>query len=124
MNQVILAGRLVYEPELKQTQSGSVILTTRLAVSRNDKDKTTDFINVHIFNKTAEFVVKYFHKGDPIGVIGKLQVSNWEKPDGTKMTDVYVMVNEVTFLPNKTTREGDTMASQAPGRPSELPFEL
>ena len=46
MNQVSLVGRLVYEPELKQTNNGKNYLSTRIAVSRNDKNRTTDFINI------------------------------------------------------------------------------
>ena len=131
MNQVILVGRLVYEPELKTSQSGVVNLSLRVAVSRNDKEKMTDFINCHAFGKTAEFIAKYFHKGDPIGVTGKLQVSNWEKQDGTKMTDTYVMVSEVNFLPAKNNAPvsasevpAEPMSKQVPSKPTELPFEI
>ena len=89
MNSVNLVGRMVYEPELKTTQSGTNYLPLRLAVSRNDKDKTTDFFSAKAWGKTAEFISKYFHKGDPIAVTGKLQVDSYEKQDGTKVSEVY-----------------------------------
>ena len=70
MNSVNVTGRLVYDPELKTTQSGTNFVSTRIAVSRNDKDKTTDFINIKAWKGTAEFITKYFRKGDPIEVSG------------------------------------------------------
>lgn len=131
MNQVILVGRLVYEPELKQSQNGTTYLNTRIAVSRNDKDKTTDFISIHIYSKTAEFVSKYFRKGDPIAVSGKLQTSNWEKQDGSKKEETYVQVSEVSFVPAKAQAPtsqnevpAEPMSNQAPSKPTELPFEI
>lgn len=125
MNKVVLVGRLVYEPEVKLSQSEVPMLNTRIAVSRNDKDKTTDFINIHSFRSTAEFIGKYFHKGDPIAVSGKLQTSNWEKPDGTKKEETYVLVEEVSFVPVK--RDTATAPSEAPAetaKPKSLPFEI
>ena len=124
MNKVILVGRLVFEPEAKQSQNGVTTLNTRMAVSRNDKDKTTDFINIHAFGTTAEFISKYFRKGDPISVSGKLQTSTWEKQDGTKVNETYVLVNEVAFVPSKKD-EGQSQAPNPPKQaPKSLPFEL
>ena len=124
MNKVILVGRLVFEPEAKQSQSGVITCNTRMAVSRNDKDKTTDFINIHSFGSTAEFISKYFRKGDPISVSGKLQTSTWEKQDGTKVNEVYVLVNEVAFVPAKKEGTATTSEPPKPSKPAELPFEL
>lgn len=143
MNQVNVTGRLVYEPELKTTQSGTSVLSTRIAVSRNDKDKTTDFFNIKAWKGTAEFISKYFHKGDPVEITGKLQTESYEKQDGTKVSDVYILVGEVGFvLPRKTEAEKAPTAPSkeipAPKReipenfvkkdepidPSTLPFEV
>ena len=101
MNQVILVGRLVYEPELKQSQSGTTYLNTRIAVSRNDKDKTTDFINVHIYSKTAEFVSKYFRKGSMCIVSGRLQMRRYEAKDGTNRTAYEIVADSVYFGESK-----------------------
>ena len=117
MNQVNVTGRLVYEPELKTTQSGTSVLSTRIAVSRNDKDKTTDFINIKAWKGTAEFISKYFHKGDPVEITGKLQTESYEKQDGTKVSDVYILVGEVGFVLSRKTE-----AEKAPTAPSkEIP---
>lgn len=124
MNNCILVGRLVYEPELKVSKSGTNYLSTRIAVSRNDKDRTTDFFSFKVFGKAAEFVKNYFHKGDPIGIAGKLQTDTYEKQDGTKVTEVYVFVSEVNFVEQK---KNDAPRAEEPAKPaptSDMPFEI
>lgn len=108
MNNVTLVGRMVYAPEIKTTDSGTALLSLRLAVNRGDKDKTVDFINCQAWQTTAEFIAKYFHKGDPIAVCGKLQTRSWEKNDGTKMTETYVNIREVAFVPGKANNSAET----------------
>ena len=124
MNNTLLTGRLVYEPELKVSKSGTNYLSTRIAVSRNDKDRTTDFFSFKAFGKAAEFITKYFHKGDPIGIVGKLQTDTYEKQDGTKVTEVYVFVSEVNFIEQK---KADAPRAEEPAKPapsSDMPFEI
>ena len=131
MNQVNISGRLVYEPELKTTQGGSNFISTRLAVPRNDKDKTTDFLTIRAWNNTAGFISRYFHKGDPIEIVGKVQTSSYTKQDGTKADETYIFVTEVNFVLSKAEPK-PTAASQAPTAPvptipepsGELPFEV
>lgn len=121
MNQVMLVGRLVYDPELKTTKNGTNYLPIRIAVSRNDKERTTDFFNCKAWNKTAEFIVKYFKKGDPIVIAGKMMPESYEKQDGTKVSEIVVVINEASFTPNKP------MTMQVPAEPPRdagLPFEL
>ena len=108
MNNVTLVGRMVHEPEIKTTDSGTALLPLRIAVNRGDKDKTTDFINCQAWEKTADFIAKYFHKGDPIAVSGKLQTRSWEKSDGTKVNETYVNIREVAFVPGKANNSADT----------------
>lgn len=108
MNTVLLIGRLTFEPEIKTTDSGTALLPLRLAVNRGDKDKTTDFINCQAWGATAEFIAKYFHKGDPIDVCGKLQTRSYEKSDGTKVNETYVNIREVAFVPGKANNSDDT----------------
>ena len=101
MNNVTLSGRLVYEPEPKKTESGMTVLSFRIAVQRNDKARTTDFFNCQAWNKTAEFISQYFHKGEPIELTGRLQNHNYEKSDGTKISETIINVNEVSFVLSK-----------------------
>lgn len=119
MNSVILVGRMVYEPEIKTTKSGTAYLPMRIAVDRKDKDRNTDFINCKAWGKTAEFVGKYFHKGDPIEIQGRLQTESYEKSDGTKVNETVVMIFEVGFVPKA---KGERTAE--PGDSSEVPVEL
>ena len=124
MNNVTLVGRMVYEPEIKTTKNGTNYLPMRIAVSRNDKEKTTDFISARAWGKTAEFISKYFKKGDPIEIIGKLQVDNYEKSDGTKASETYILVSEAGFV---IQRSNKTEQHQAPVKEegnAGLPFEI
>lgn len=123
MNVVAITGRLVYEPEPKMTEGGYTLLYTRIAVSRNDKNKTTDFFNIKAWNSTAKFIGQYFHKGDPIEIKGKLQTMDREK-DGVKSTDTFINVEEVSFVLRTNDRP---VSDQAPTEddPTEgLPFEV
>lgn len=128
MNTVSIIGRMVYEPEPKNTSSGAIVLPIRLAVPRNDKKKTTDFINAKAWGSAAEFITKYFHKGDPIEINGRLQVDSYEKLDGTKATDTYIFVLECGFVMSKGRTEAraaeDHPADQAAEeQPTEQPAE-
>ena len=121
MNISILSGRLVYEVELKETDNGKKYLSTRIAVPRNDKDKTTDFFNFRAWGNTAEFIAKYFKKGDPITVIGELRNSSYEKKDGTKVETSFVEATKVEFVPRASRSEESATAAEPKG---DLPFEI
>lgn len=127
MNNVSISGRLVYEPKLTENENYK-ILPMRLAVSRNDKKKTTDFINAKAWGSAAEFIAKYFHKGDPIELTGRLQVDNYEKQDGTKVNETYVFVLECNFVLSKGKVEDQPKepTEDQPREPAEgqLPFEI
>lgn len=78
MNKVILLGRLTKDPETRYTQSTNTQVTSfTLAVNRRfvkqGEERQADFINCVAWNKTAEFVSKYFRKGQQVGVIGRIQ---------------------------------------------------
>lgn len=120
MNNVSISGRLVYEPKLSDNENYK-ILPMRLAVSRNDKKKTTDFINAKAWGSAAEFIAKYFHKGDPIELTGRLQSDNYEKADGTKVNDTYIFVLECNFVLSKGKAEATEPKPQDVG---PLPFEI
>ena len=122
MNFVTLVGRMVYEPEMKQTQNGTSYLPMRVAVGRNDKERTSDFISCRAWKQTAEFISKYFHKGDPIEITGKLRCDSYEKQDGTNVNETYVLVSEVSFVPGKPKTEQPS--SEVPMEQPSLPFEL
>ncbi len=106
INVVVLMGRLVADPELKQTANGASVTSFRIAVDRNFANKETgerqaDFINIVAWRQTAEFVCKYFRKGSMIAVEGSLQTRNYEDKDGNKRTAYEVVANNVSFTGSK-----------------------
>lgn len=123
MNQVLLVGRMVFDPEMKQTNNGTSYVPVRIAIDRRDKDKTADFISCRAWSKTAEFISKYFHKGDPIEIIGRLQSESYEKQDGTKVNGMIVIIDNVNFVP-KTSQKADSKKAEPEEEDGELPFEV
>lgn len=123
MNNVSISGRLVYEPKLSDNENYK-ILPMRLAVSRNDKKKTTDFINAKAWGSAAEFIAKYFHKGDPIELVGRLQADNYEKSDGTKVNETYIFVLECNFVLSKGKADGEQKPQEETQDVGPLPFEI
>lgn len=119
-NKAILIGRLTAEPELKYTQSGTSVVSFRIAVDRpykgQDGQRQADFITIVCWRQQAEFVSKYFHKGDPIGIEGPIQTRNYEDRQGNKRTAVEVVADQVFFTGGKTQR-------QAPTAPEPEDFE-
>ena len=114
MNKVILMGRLTKDPETRYTQSTNIQVTSfTLAVNRRfvkeGEERQADFINIVAWNKTAEFCSKYFKKGQQVGVIGRLQVRNWEDEQGQKHYVTEVIAEEVYFADTK--KEESTSAS-------------
>ena len=89
MNKVILMGRLTRDPEVRYTQtSNTLVASFSLAVNRRfvrqGEERQADFINCVAWNKTGEFVSKYFKKGQQVGVIGRLQTRTWDDDKGQK----------------------------------------
>lgn len=101
LNTVIIMGRLTADPELRKTQNGTAVSSFTVAVERRFQREQTDFINVVAWKQTAEFVEKYFHKGDMIALRGSIQQRNYEDKNGNKRTAVEVVADEVSFCGSK-----------------------
>lgn len=100
LNLSVLQGRLVADPEIRQTPGGVSVATFRLAVDRNyqqNGQRQADFINCVAWRGTAEFIGKYFGKGDMCLVEGSLQSRNYEDKNGAKRTAYEVIVDHVYF---------------------------
>lgn len=99
LNKVILMGRLVSDPELRQTPNGVSVCAFRIAVDRNysGKEKQADFIDIVAWRQSAEFVSKYFAKGKMIIVEGSIQTRKYEDKNGNKRTAVEVVADNVQF---------------------------
>lgn len=99
MNAVFLTGRLVDKPELMTTATGSRFSKFTVAVSRNKE--VTDFINVIVWNKTAEFLCKYFTKGQGIAVQGSITTDIYKDKDGKTKTAFEVYATKLEFTERK-----------------------
>ena len=111
LNKIFLMGRLVADPEHRQTPSGTSVTTFRIAVDRDFRNKETgekeaDFISVVTWRATADFVAKYFTKGRMIVVDGRLQTRNYTDRDGNKRTATEVVADNVYFG-DSSRREGE-----------------
>ena len=101
INNVILVGRLTKDIEIRQTTSGSKTANFTLAVNRTSKkdgQQDADFINCVAWNKTAELMAQYLHKGSLIGVEGRIQTRSYENQQGQKVYVTEVLVNMIQFL--------------------------
>ena len=108
LNKVILMGRLVRDPELRSTPGGVNAAFFTLAVDRSyakqGEEKKTDFINIVAWRSTADFVSKYFTKGQLAAVTGRLQVRSWDdQQTGQKRSATDVVAEEVFFAESKKT---------------------
>lgn len=101
-NKVILGGRLTATPELKNTNSGKTFCSFTLAVNRRfGNEQATDFITCVAWNKTAEFISKYFTKGSALCIVGNIQTRSWEDQQGNKRFATDVVVDEAMFVDGK-----------------------
>ena len=109
LNQIVLVGRLVKEVEVKKLESGKKVSNAVLAVPRPFKNEEgmydTDFIDCVLWDGIAENTSNYCHKGDIIGVKGRIQTREIEKEDGTKNKIQEVIAEKVTFLSSKKADE-------------------
>lgn len=106
LNKVFIMGRMVRDPELRHTQSGTAVASFTLAVERDFKDKTTgerttDFIDCVAWRGTAEFVSRFFSKGRMAVVVGSLQIRAWEDKEGNKRRTAEVIAESVYFGDSK-----------------------
>ena len=96
-NLCVLKGRLCKFPELSTTSSGMSVCRIRIAVPRRDKQSGTDFITCTAFKNQAEFLNKYFSKGQEILIQGSLRINQWEGDDGIKREACEVLINNIDF---------------------------
>ena len=111
MNNTSLIGRLTADPELKHSQSGKAYVRFHVAVDRPGKqgeEKQTDFITVVAWNKTAEFVAKYFFKGQRIGLTGSIRTGSY--------------TDSVEFVEKKQTERQTTSGDISIPDEEDLPF--
>lgn len=110
LNQIVVVGRLVRDPELRETESGKKVTNITLAIPRSYKNAKgeyeTDFIDCTLWTGIAENTVTYCRKGDLLGIKGRIQTRNYETKEEKKRYVTEVVAEKVTFLstrPKETT---------------------
>ena len=121
-NKVMLMGNLVRDPELRVTPSGLPICRCTIACSRTVRSEKieggsreeTTFVDVESFGKQAETVAKYFTKGRPIFVEGRLRLNEWQTPTGEKRSKLQVVMETFVFVgPNNGTAQHEAKTEAA-----------
>ena len=115
LNTITILGRLVDEPKFKQTNSGISVCTFTVACDRDsvpEGGQKTDFIDCVAWRKTGEFINRYFNRGKPILVQGRLSIRSYQDKDGNKRKATEVVVNSADFAGgNKFDRNAVTVAA-------------
>ena len=107
LNVVAIMGRLARDPELRQTTTGKSVASFTIACDRNGRrdangQSTADWIPVTAWDRTAEFVCKYFQKGSLIVVDGRLQSRSYQDKNGNNRTAIEIVANNVNFAGPKS----------------------
>lgn len=121
LNRVCLLGRLVADPELRTTPSNVSVTSFTVAVNRSyvksGAEREADFIDIVAWRNTAEFVCKYFHKGQLVALEGSLQTRTYTDRDGNKRKAVEVVADNVYFAEPKRdgySQSNDSFQAPAP----------
>jgi len=112
MNHINLVGRICRIPEVKEIGNDNKVANFTMAVDRKFKNKNgekeADFIPVVFFGKAAGIIEQYFHKGDGIGISGRLQVRSYDNKEGKKVYVTEVIGEDFFFLPAKKSSNDQT----------------
>lgn len=111
MNSVCIVGRLTKDVQERRTQNGTAVISFTLAVDRRKKDDGADFIPCIAWDKAAETIAKYVHKGDMFGVTGYIQTRSYEK-DGRRNYATEVVTTSFQFLERKREMQSDSHSGQ------------
>lgn len=110
MNNVILIGRITADPELGYTQSQKAMCRFTLAVDRAKEG--ADFIRIVVWDRQAENVNRYLHKGSKCAVNGRIQTGSYKDKDGKTVYTTDVVANIVEFLDSKNDKPADLEATK------------
>ena len=102
LNQCVMIGRLVRDPELRYTPSGHAVTNFTLAIDQpftgQDGEKKTDFIDITVWRKQAEACANYLQKGSLCAVVGRLEIRSYEDQEGVKRKAASIVAENVRFL--------------------------
>lgn len=129
MNVVCLVGRLIADPELRQTPQGTPVCSFTISVQKPNAKKNengfyeSDLIRCVAWRSTGEFVARYFRKGSNIGLNGSIQVNQYTDKDGKRVSSYEVLTNNVYFVESKsnTSTSESTYTQPAPKAQDNFP---
>jgi single-strand DNA-binding protein len=125
MNVWAATGRFTAEPELRKTQSNTSVCSFTIAVDANytpkGEEKKANFIECVAWDKTADFICKWFHKGNMIAVQGEMQTRNWEDKNGNKRKTTECVIDKAFFCEGK--KEGTPVVEPSVPEYYEVPDE-
>ena len=125
LNCAVIMGRLTADPELRTTSTNLSVVSFTVAVDRSyqkqGQEKQTDFINVVAWRQTADFVSKYFRKGQMIAVQGSIQTRSYEDRNGNKRTAVEIVADNVSFCGSKA--ESGSAGNAFSGAPAPASYQ-
>lgn len=125
LNRAVLMGRLTADPELRTTTGGRSVTSFTLACDRNfakqGAERETDFIDIVSWGPTAEFVSKYFRKGQLVAVSGRIQTRKWKDRDDKNRVSVEIIADEVNFAEPKRTQSNEFSRPEASPRFNDAP---
>ena len=105
LNQTVIVGRLVSDPEVQETENGNKVTNLTLAVPRSFKNAEgeyeTDFVDCVLWNGVATNTAEYVKKGDLIGIKGRIQTDTYENSEGKRQKSIKLVAEKVTFLSSK-----------------------
>nr|DAP94809.1 MAG TPA: Single strand binding protein [Caudoviricetes sp.] len=126
LNEVILMGRLTRDPDVRMTQNGTTAANFSLACERDyapqGQDRETDFFDVVAFRNTADFVGRYFAKGQLVAVKGRLQQRDWTDKQGNKRRTTEILADRCYFAEKRQDRDVSSGGFQQMSDSTPLPF--
>ena len=120
LNKTIHIGNLTADPELKQTQGGTSVCSFNIAVNRYSKEpdsKKVDFFTVVAWGAKAEFVSRYFKKGQAIVVCGRLENREWTDKQGNKRISTEIIAEEISFAGGKEVQSAEGRGQSEENKP-------
>ena len=121
LNSCVFMGRLTADPEIRHTNSGTPVTSVTIACDRDytrqGEDRQTDFIDVTVWGRTAEFACNFFRKGMLVAVEGRLESSKWVDKAGQSRVSYFINADHLHFAERKQdgTQSGQQNHAPAPG---------
>jgi len=111
LNSVVIIGRLVADPEHRETNTGKGVANMRIAVDRKGREKETDFFSVTAWGQTADFVCTYLQKGRLVAVQGRLQVRSYKDKENVQRQSYEIVADSVQPLDSRKDGVGSPMVA-------------